>query len=77
MSLPLMPPIEPQLARGKPELPIGEQWVYEPKYDGFRAIAFVDGDEVYLQSRGSPAAARATSPSCRSRPGGTCWTARS
>jgi ATP-dependent DNA ligase len=53
MSLPLSPPIEPQLARGKPELPIGERWVYEPKYDGFRAIAFVDGDEVYLQSRGS------------------------
>ena len=53
MSLPLTPPIEPQLARGKPELPVGDKWVYEPKYDGFRAIAFVDGDEVYLQSRGS------------------------
>ncbi len=53
MSLPLTPPVEPQLARGRPELPIGDQWVYEPKYDGFRAIAFVDGDEVYLQSRGS------------------------
>jgi ATP-dependent DNA ligase len=52
MALPLKPPIEPQLARGKPELPAGEGWVYEPKYDGFRAIAFVDGDEVYLQSRG-------------------------
>ena len=53
MPLPLIPPIEPQLARGKPELPVGDHWVYEPKYDGFRAIAFVDGDEVYLQSRGS------------------------
>jgi ATP-dependent DNA ligase len=53
MSLPLTPPIEPQLARGKPELPVGDRWVYEPKYDGFRAIAFVDGDDVYLQSRGS------------------------
>jgi ATP-dependent DNA ligase len=53
MSLPLNSPIEPQLARGKPELPLGEQWVYEPKYDGFRAIAFVDGDRVLLQSRGS------------------------
>ena len=51
--LPLKPPVEPQLARGKPELPVGEQWVYEPKYDGFRCIAFVDGDDVYLQSRGS------------------------
>lgn len=53
MPLPLTPPIEPQLARGKPELPVGEQWVYEPKYDGFRCIAFIDGAEVYLQSRGS------------------------
>ncbi len=53
MSLPLTPPIEPQLARGKPELPVGDQWIYEPKYDGFRAIAFVDGDDIYLQSRGS------------------------
>src|SRR6201996_3181626 len=51
MSLPLEPPIEPQLARGKPELPAGEGWSYEPKYDGFRAIAFVDGDELMVQSR--------------------------
>src|SRR5579875_257302 len=52
MALPLKPPIEPQLARGKPELPDGAGWVYEPKYDGFRAIAFVDGEELLLQSRG-------------------------
>jgi ATP-dependent DNA ligase len=51
MSLPLKPPIEPQLARGKKELPLGEQWAYEPKYDGFRAIVFVDGDVVEIQSR--------------------------
>jgi ATP-dependent DNA ligase len=53
VSLPLQPPIEPQLARGKTELPEGERWVYEPKYDGFRALAFVDGEEIVLQSRGS------------------------
>ena len=52
MALPLQPPIEPQLARGKPELPSGDGWVYEPKYDGFRAIAFVDGPDLQLQSRG-------------------------
>jgi ATP-dependent DNA ligase len=52
VALPLKPPIEPQLARGKPELPEGEQWSYEPKYDGFRAIVFVDGEEVTIQSRG-------------------------
>ena len=51
MTLPLNSPIQPQLARSKPELPQGEQWVYEPKYDGFRAIAFVDGDESMIQSR--------------------------
>jgi ATP-dependent DNA ligase len=53
VALALEPPIEPQLARGKAELPLGDDWVYEPKYDGFRAIAFVDGDDLVLQSRGS------------------------
>jgi ATP-dependent DNA ligase len=51
VALPLKPPIEPQLARSRPELPAGEQWSYEPKYDGFRAIAFVDGDDLVIQSR--------------------------
>jgi ATP-dependent DNA ligase len=51
MTLPLKPPIEPQLALSRKALPEGEGWVYEPKYDGFRALAFVDGDEVFLQSR--------------------------
>jgi ATP-dependent DNA ligase len=53
MALPLQPPIDPQLARGKTELPVGPEWVYEPKYDGFRAIAFVDGESFTLQSRGA------------------------
>lgn len=52
MALPLSPPLEPQLARSRPALPDEEGWAYEPKYDGFRALAFVDGDDVYLQSRG-------------------------
>ena len=52
MALPLKPPIKPQLALSRKVLPEGEGWVYEPKYDGFRAIAYVDGDDVYLQSRG-------------------------
>ena len=52
MALPLKPPIKPQLALSRQELPEGEGWAYEPKYDGFRAIAYVDGDDVYLQSRG-------------------------
>jgi ATP-dependent DNA ligase len=52
MALPLKPPIKPQLALSRKVLPEGDDWVYEPKYDGFRAIAYVDGDDVYLQSRG-------------------------
>ncbi len=52
MALPLKAPIQPQLALSRKVLPEGEDWVYEPKYDGFRALAYVDGDDVYLQSRG-------------------------
>jgi ATP-dependent DNA ligase len=47
----LTPPLLPQLARSRASLPEGEGWAYEPKWDGFRAVAFVDGDETYLQSR--------------------------
>jgi ATP-dependent DNA ligase len=52
LPLPLKPPIQPQLARSRAELPGGEQWAYEPKYDGFRAIVFVDGEQTTIQSRG-------------------------
>jgi ATP-dependent DNA ligase len=51
VSLPLTPPLLPQLARSRASLPEGDKWAYEPKYDGFRAIVFVDGEETYLQSR--------------------------
>ncbi|HLM25339.1 MAG TPA: ATP-dependent DNA ligase [Thermoleophilaceae bacterium] len=51
MSLPLSPPVLPQLARSKSELPEGDEWRYEPKYDGFRTLVFRDGDQVHLQSR--------------------------
>jgi ATP-dependent DNA ligase len=51
MALPLKPPLDPQLARPKADLPAGDQWAYEPKYDGFRAIVFVDGEQATLQSR--------------------------
>jgi ATP-dependent DNA ligase len=51
VPLPLSPPIEPQLARSGKELPLGDQWAYEPKFDGFRAIAFVDGETFVIQSR--------------------------
>jgi ATP-dependent DNA ligase len=51
VSLPITPPLSPQLARPRAKLPDGPGWAYEPKWDGFRAIAFVDRDETYLQSR--------------------------
>src|SRR3954470_14993623 len=51
VSLPLKPPIQPQLARPAKELPAGDEWRFEPKWDGFRTIVFRDGDEVHLQSR--------------------------
>ena len=51
MPLPLKPPIKPQLARSAKELPQGDGWRYEPKWDGFRTVVFRDGDDVHLQSR--------------------------
>ncbi|MEO8207602.1 MAG: ATP-dependent DNA ligase [Chloroflexota bacterium] len=49
--LPVPPPIAPMLAKAADGLPDGEGWLYEPKWDGFRAIVFRDGDEVLIQSR--------------------------
>jgi ATP-dependent DNA ligase len=51
MTLPLSPPIAPELALSRKTLPEGDDYVYEVKLDGFRCIAFVDGEEVFLQSR--------------------------
>ena len=47
----MSPPVLPQLAKSASQLPQGERWAYEPKWDGFRALAFVDDDAVHLQSR--------------------------
>jgi ATP-dependent DNA ligase len=58
VTLPLAPPIKPQLALTRKALPTGEEWAYEQKLDGFRAIVFVDGADAYIQSRGGKALAR-------------------
>jgi ATP-dependent DNA ligase len=58
VNLPLEPPIKPQLALTRKALPEGEEWAYEQKLDGFRAIVFVDGGESYIQSRGGKALSR-------------------
>ncbi len=51
MRLPFEPPFEPMLAKLSAELPEGAGWLFEPKWDGFRAIVFRDGDEIFIQSR--------------------------
>jgi len=51
MDLPVNPPILPMLAKRVSELPAGEAWIFEPKWDGFRALVFRDRDEIEIQSR--------------------------
>ena len=51
MHLPFEPPLEPMLAKLSEALPPAGDWLYEPKWDGFRALVFRDGGEVYTQSR--------------------------
>jgi ATP-dependent DNA ligase len=51
VALPLKPPVKPQLARTAKDLPSGDGWWFEPKWDGFRTVVFRDGDDVHLQSR--------------------------
>ncbi|MUL84267.1 ATP-dependent DNA ligase [Mycobacterium sp. CBMA247] len=52
MDLPVVPPIEPMLAKAQTTVPADAgTWSYEPKWDGFRALVFRDGDEVVVQSR--------------------------
>jgi ATP-dependent DNA ligase len=51
MTLPIKPPYPPMEALLVSEIPSGENWEYEPKWDGFRCLAFRDGDKVELQSK--------------------------
>ncbi len=51
MALPIQPPIAPMLAKLSDEIPAGDGWLYEPKWDGFRCIVFRDGDRIELASR--------------------------
>lgn len=58
MSLPFEPPFPPMESRHARDLPAGDGWAYEPKWDGFRCIAFRDGDDVRLQSKSGRPLAR-------------------
>src|SRR6267142_4680116 len=58
MTLPLEPPIPPMEARSVDEIPTGDEWQYEPKWDGFRCLVFRDGDKIFLQSKNDQPLAR-------------------
>jgi len=51
MNLAVNPPVLPMLAKRVGELPSGEGWIFEPKWDGFRTLIFRDRDEIFIQSR--------------------------
>ena len=51
MNLPVNPPVLPMLAKRVAQLPPGEGWIFEPKWDGFRALFFRDSEEIFIQSR--------------------------
>ena len=54
----LKPPLPPMEARSVDTIPVGDEWQYEPKWDGFRCVAFRNGGEIYLQSKAGQPLAR-------------------
>ncbi len=58
MTLPIKPPLAPMEAKSVDEIPVGDDWQYEPKWDGFRCLAFRDGAKVFLQSKAGQPLAR-------------------
>jgi len=51
VKLLVSPPVLPMLAKRVGELPVGDSWIFEPKWDGFRTLIFRDGEEILIQSR--------------------------
>ena len=51
VDLPVNPPLLPMLAKRVEELPTGDEYIFEPKWDGFRALVFRDRDDILIQSR--------------------------
>jgi len=51
MNLPVQPTLAPMLAKRIAHIPESGNWIFEPKWDGFRTLIFRDGDELFLQSR--------------------------
>ncbi|MGQ0813034.1 MAG: ATP-dependent DNA ligase [Gemmatimonadota bacterium] len=58
MNLPIQPPFLPMEAKQVDELPVSDDWQYEPKWDGFRCLVFRDGDDIELQSKAGKPLAR-------------------
>jgi len=58
MALSLKPPLPPMEARSIDEIPGDEGWQYEPKWDGFRCLAFRNGSDIFLQSKSGQPLAR-------------------
>src|SRR5437588_2920046 len=58
MAFVIKPPLPPMETRSVDEIPSGPDWQYEPKWDGFRCLAFRDGENVYLQSKSGQPLAR-------------------
>jgi ATP-dependent DNA ligase len=58
MPFTIKPPLPPMEAKSVDKIPAGDNWQYEPKWDGFRCIAFRDGANVYLQSKAGQPLAR-------------------
>jgi ATP-dependent DNA ligase len=58
MTTAIKPPLPPMESRSVDEIPSGAGWQYEPKWDGFRCIAFRDGNDIYLQSKAGQPLAR-------------------
>jgi ATP-dependent DNA ligase len=58
MTTPIKPPLPPMESRSADQIPSGQGWQYEPKWDGFRCIAFRNGEDVYLQSKSGQPLAR-------------------
>jgi ATP-dependent DNA ligase len=58
MALPIKPPFPPMESHSVDEIPVGDNWQYEPKWDGFRCLAFRDAKNIFLQSKSGQPFAR-------------------
>ncbi|MHB0971060.1 MAG: hypothetical protein ACYC7A_20600 [Thermoanaerobaculia bacterium] len=73
LSLPFALPFPPMEAKRSETIPSGDGWIYEPKWDGFRALVFREGDALFIQSKsGQPLARYFPAPSRRQHFGAYC-----